>query len=687
MQEQEARGQTWRGRSSVRTLRAGTRVQVLGAPLQQLGESASFTVLRVLSIGVNNMPPATQNALAELFGPVPELLEELRRADMPEDIELAIVQARETGYANCFSAVATNIIWHPPLARSDGAAYSKPVAFGAQSAIVVGADGNDQPSGADELYCDRLGRIRIRFHWQDGGNATCWVRVAQRSAGGGMGQQFLPRIGQEVLVQFLENDIDRPIVVGALYNGQGEGGSVSTPGGRRDKAVDLSCFETAHDHASSGQANLSGGNSPVWHGASADSAGHRNPTSQWGIRSKEFGGYGYSQLLFDDADGQGHVRFKSTHAVSELNLGQLIHAADNHRGSLRGIGAELRTDAYGAIRARAGLLITSFKINHNPTARDAAGENAAGVSLLTFAEKLAAPFNTVAITHQTVGLATHLGVIQADSCALDSKSALLKAVLTVTSGIVGTDSLSTARSDASAKNTNGGEGKMPHTTDPIAAITAQASFGAVAGQNVQLASGECVVLISGQEMLFASGRQMRVHNRQTIGFLAGTVKTGGNDVGLQMIVAKDEINVQAQADMLRVQARNEVNMVSANACVDWAGAKSISLSTAGGANINLDGGNITIQCPGKIAIHAGKKTFDGASNLEHRFPELPRGTMPFDDRFQLVDPAGDPVGNVRYAIIKEDGGRIEGVTDKAGIIPLQQGFSPETLRILILGKV
>ena len=66
-------------------------------------------------------------------------------------------------------------------------------------------------------------------------------------------------------------------------------------------------FTRAHDHAPSGQGNLAGGNSPVWHGASSDSAGYRNGAAQWGIRSKEFGGSGYSQLLFDDIDGQGRV--------------------------------------------------------------------------------------------------------------------------------------------------------------------------------------------------------------------------------------------------------------------------------------------------------------------------------------------------------------------------------------------
>ena len=258
----------------------------------------------------------------------------------------------------------------------------KPTALGAQSAIVIGADGSDCANGSDEIYCDRLGRVRIRFHWQESGDASCWVRVAQRSAGGGMGSQFLPRIGQEVLVQFLENDIDRPVIVGALYNGQGEGGVAPTPGGRRKPQDEASRFAPAHDHAASAQGNLAGGNSPLWHGASGDSAGHRNGAAQWGVRSKEFGGSGYNQLLFDDTDSQGRVQLKSSHAASELNLGHLVHAADNYRGSFRGLGAELRTDAHGAVRAGRGLLVSSYKAKHGAAMRDASGENSAGVALI-----------------------------------------------------------------------------------------------------------------------------------------------------------------------------------------------------------------------------------------------------------------------------------------------------------------
>lgn len=624
MQEQEARGQMWRGRSSVRTLRAGTRLQVLGAPLQQLEESASFSVLRVLSIGVNNMPPATQNALAELFGPIPELLEEFARADMPRDIELTIAQARETGYANCFSTVATDIIWRPPLAGSDRAAYSKPVAFGAQSAIVVGADGNDQPSGADELYCDRLGRVRVRFHWQDGGNATCWVRVAQRSAGGGMGQQFLPRIGQEVLVQFLENDIDRPVVVGALYNGQGEGGVAATPGGRRDRETDLSCFETAHDHASSAQANLSGGNSPVWHGASADSAGHRNSTSQWGIRSKEFGGYGYSQLLFDDIDGQSRMQLRSTHAGSELNLGNLSHAADNYRGSFRGVGAELRTGAYGVARAGAGLLVSSYQLSHSANTRDLVSENAAGTALMKQAVAIGDAFSSVAGTHQSVTLAAYQGTAKANGSLLNPAAAPLKAGLASLSSLVSTKDLQTALVDVRDNIKKADDNQIPHLADPVVAIASCDNFSANAGLSLQLISGDAASLISGKDIQIITGSEIRLQTKQALGIMAGALKSDSADVGFQLVASKETIDIQSQADELAVRAKEDVKIISAKTHVDFASASKISLSTAGGASITIEEGNIIFQCPNKLTIHAGKKQLSPQAELKYKMPILPQ---------------------------------------------------------------
>ncbi len=628
MEAREAAAQTWHGRSTVRTMAAGTRIAVTQGPLQQFANGpGAFVLLKVVSIGINNLPSPARQALAELFGAIPELLEESTVevfAEIPADFYQAVEQASATGYANVFDAVAADIVWRPQLAGSDGRTHSRPTAHGAQSAIVVGADGSDSPAGADELHCDRLGRVRIRFHWQDRGNATCWVRVAQRAAGGGMGSQFLPRIGQEVLVQFLENDIDRPIIVGALYNGRGEGGIAPTPGGQQDDAGDAQPFTAATDHRTSAQGNLAAGNSPVWHGASADHGGHRNDTAQWGVRTKEFGGTGYNQLLFDDTNAQGRVQLRSTHASSELNLGHLIHSADNYRGSFRGQGAELRTDAYGAVRAGAGLLISSYKLEHGSSSRDPAGDNAPGIALLKQAVKVAQVFSEAASTHRTVTLAAHVGASKTGASKLDENEPPLAALLTAVSGMVDSSDLDAAKADAQEKKTAPDDASVPHTSSPIIAISAKAGLGITAGQAVQLANGETISLMSGADSQYIAGGQLRVHSRQAIGILGGAVQPGEAGFGVQMIAAQGEVVMQAQGDELKVQAREEVSIISANATVDWAAAKTISLSTAGGANITIAGGNITVQAPGKITINAGKKSFNGPEKLDYPLPKLPR---------------------------------------------------------------
>lgn len=680
MEGREARAQMWSGRSTIRTLRAGTRLTVTGLPRRQTGPAPTFTVLRVLSIGVNNLPPPARNALAELFGPAPELLQEFVSDDLPDDLASSAATALDLGYANWFEAVPVQFPWRPQLPGSDGCSQAKPTAFGAQSAIVVGPDGRDTPNGADELYCDRLGRVRIRFHWQENGDASCWVRVAQRSSGDGMGFQFLPRIGQEVLVQFLENDIDRPVIVGALYNGQGEGGIAPTPGGRRDASPTAPVYEQAHDHARSAQGNLAGGNSPVWHGASGDPAGHRNGAAQWGLRSKEFGGSGYSQLLFDDTDGQGRLQLKCTHAASELNLGHLIHTADNYRGSFRGLGAELRTDAYGAVRSGAGLLVSSYRIGHGAGQRDPAGENTAGIGLLQQAVKSGRTFNAAATGHLTVGLAAHLGASKPGMSVLSGESAPLEAMLKSASG--------------DAHPAAPGDGKPPHMADPLIMVVAQDGLGAVAGQNFQVHAGETTSLTSGQNAQFVAGGVTRIHCRQAVGVLAGAVASDKGAAGLTLISARDCIDIQAQGDEMQAQARDEVDLISANAHVDWAAARSIVLSTAGGASVTIEGGNITVQCPGTLRVHAGKKSLSGPQNLNYPVPELPRSELaerPLQFNMRLADtpgPNGHALGSTPWKIVageKPDGlafvddGQLvaQGLTDEDGNVVLTEQVQQE----------
>lgn len=90
----------------------------------------------------------------------------------------------------------------------------KPVIAGVHNAIVIG--GNDAKAGTP--FCDAEGRVLVRFFWDKVGENTVWLRVAEPYAGKGYGAQFIPRVGHEVLVSFLQGDPDAPIITGQIYN-------------------------------------------------------------------------------------------------------------------------------------------------------------------------------------------------------------------------------------------------------------------------------------------------------------------------------------------------------------------------------------------------------------------------------------------------------------------------------------
>ncbi|MDP9664116.1 UNVERIFIED_ORG: uncharacterized protein involved in type VI secretion and phage assembly [Pseudomonas cremoricolorata] len=145
----------------------------------------------------------------------------------------------------------------------------------------------------------------MRFHWdrlsQDGELSSCWLRMLQPSSGPDWGSVHVPRAGEEVVVTFLDNDIDRPLIMGQVY----------------------------------------GGHQPAWHSSGLMS----------GYKSEDISG-GFNQWVTDDSTGQVRTQLHSSHGHAQFNLGYLIDQRDNHRGALRGTGFELRNDAYGALRAQ-----------------------------------------------------------------------------------------------------------------------------------------------------------------------------------------------------------------------------------------------------------------------------------------------------------------------------------------------
>ena len=615
----EARNKTWLGRSTVRTFRPGSTFDLTESTLDVLAslgqgdDDRRFLLTSVTHAGINNLPKdLSQKIAARLEQGGANLLADWVAPEVR-------TQAAQTGYGNAFEAIRAKVPWRPALTTTSGQRLNpKPTTDGPLIATVVGADGSTE--GSPEIHTDRLGRIRIRHDFQPAGEASTWVRVLQRYAGAGMGQQFIPRIGQQVLVDFIEGDIDRPLVVGALYDGMGEAGTPATPGGQGAEA-DTKAFNQSSDHSPSAQGNTTGGHAPPWHGASPaehTAGGQRNAAAMSGWKTREFAGQGHNQLVFDDSDQQLRVQLASTQHATQLNLGHLIHQADNHRGSFRGTGFELRTDAYGTIRAKQGVLISTFGTQPS----DAAGDNAAGIALANQLKTLGQSFSQAAGTHQTVKLASHIGSFKANQSGLSDKEAPLQALHTSLKGMVDQASPDSAQSDAANKNTSTAKGKLPHSADAMVSIAAKAGLAMAAGQDIHFAAGETVTIGAGQDVSLAAGGSSRIHAGQAIGVLAGAVGAGSQAAGkgITLIAGKGDIEVQAQSDTLQIDAKNDVTIQSANAHIDWAAAKKIVLATAGGANITIEGGNITVMCPGKITVRASQKSFVGPERASYSLP-------------------------------------------------------------------
>jgi len=112
-------------------------------------------------------------------------------------------------YSNNFLAIPSTVTYRPLRT------IEKPFVRGMQTATVVGRKG-------EEIHTDEWGRVAVQFHWDRMGkndeNSSCWIRVGQMWGGVGWGTQFIPRVGDEVLVDFMEGDPDWPIIVGSVYN-------------------------------------------------------------------------------------------------------------------------------------------------------------------------------------------------------------------------------------------------------------------------------------------------------------------------------------------------------------------------------------------------------------------------------------------------------------------------------------
>ena len=666
-QAHEVHGRSWQGQGTVRGLRSGTWLEVQQAPFATAPE---LLLVDVEHAGVNNLPTDVRQAMDDALGVAPLAAGD---AGLWE-------QAEKVGYANRFKATERNLPWRPALEDGNGHRLNpRPTVPGYQTAVVVAGQGGN----SKDVHADNLGRIRVRFHFQDGQGDTTWLRVAQRYAGPGVGAQFLPRIGQEVLVGFLDGDIDRPIVLGALYNGRGEAGIAPTPAGASADA-DHSAYAQARDGTASAQGNLSGGHAPAWHGAGAGDDAHRNAGAMWGIRSREWeGGEGSNHLLFDDSDQQLRVQLASSQQTSQLSLGHLRHQADNFRGSLRGTGFELRSDAWGAVRTTSGAWFSAYA--HR--AGSPAGEAVQPAALLNQLQVLSTRFNQAARTHLTSALAMKEGARGKDRSSIVPDQAPLAAMLASARTTVSGADYQAASDEAGQRQATAGDGRVPHSGDPLLGFAAPAGIVHVAGQALHWSVGEGLLLASGGDSDTAVMGAARLHAGQAIGMLASAVESGADGGNaLSVVAGTDALNVQAQHDEVRLQSRQALRAASAQGVVELSAGKTVHIATTGGASVTIEGGNISFNCPGKITVHASKKSFLAATHLSTEMNSWPDAQ--FDDVYVVRHRAtGEPMANTRVQITRGDGGRSEVVTDAQGRLPRQRGQGIDEVLIKILGKV
>ncbi|AOZ51229.1 type VI secretion system Vgr family protein [Chromobacterium vaccinii] len=503
------------------------------------------------------------------------------RNNLPTDLAQHVGTDQKTApFSTSIQTQRRGIPLTPAFADTE---HAKPKSRGVQTATVVG------PAG-EEVHTDEQGRIKVQFHWQRpdehptigaamDDKSSCWVRVAMPSAGAGWGHQFIPRIGQEVLVDFIEGDIDRPVITGVLYNG-------SHP-------------------------------TPDFSGAGSLPA---NKTLS-GIKSKEHQGGGYNELLFDDTPGEVRAKLSSEPGKTQLNQGYLAHPRSNGKAQPRGDGFELRTDNHGAIRAAHGLLL-STEAQNGASGKQLAREHAQ--SQLQSAVALSQALAETATSQLADTMETGPDGIGDDNAKTGKKAAghaqhQLDALAAWEAGT------NTDKDGKTAKDQAGQQ--------PLLILSAPAGIVSATELSQTLAAGANLILVAQRDANHTTGRRW-IHNvGKSISLFVAGVK---DKVALKLIAAKGKVQVQAQSDMMEITADQDVTITSCKEKV-VVNAKQEILVTAGGGYIRIAGGNIEVHCPGTVSVKGASHNLSGPASMNPPLPTLPKdkytppNTHPFSE--------------------------------------------------------
>ncbi|WP_137009490.1 type VI secretion system Vgr family protein [Aquitalea aquatilis] len=594
-QAHDVQAKQFSGAGSVRSLQAGQWFRLDEHPAHEgdSSEQREFVVTGQTFRANNNLPGDLTSSLRGLLG------NDASTTD-------------SSPFQTTITAQRRGIPLTPAYAHSTQA---KPTSNGVQTATVVG------PAG-EEVHTDELGRIKVQFHWQRpdehpsigaklDDTSSCWLRVAMPSAGAGWGHQFIPRIGQEVLVDFIEGDIDRPVIVGVLYNGS---------------------------HAT-----------PAFSGAGALPA---NKTLS-GIKSKEHQGGQYNELLFDDTPGEVRAKLSSEPGKTQLNQGFLTHPRSNGKAQPRGEGFELRTDQHGAIRAGHGLLL-STEAQNGAGGKQLAREHAQ--SQLQSAVALSQALAETATAQLADTMETGPDGIGEDNAKTGKKTKghmqhQLDALAAWEAG---------SNTDKDGKTAKDQAGQQPQLV-----LSGPAGIVSVTEQSQTVNAGTNLNLVAQRDANHTTGRRW-IHNvgKHISLFVAGVQ----DKIAMKLIAAKGKVQIQAQSDAMELTADKDVTITSCKERITIAAKEEILLA-CGGGYIRLKGGNIEIHCPGTVSVKGASHNLSGPDRMTVAHPAFPKN-IPNEPLSLHMDQAPQGGGSswtgMPYTLFA-DGAEIQrGVIDESG---------------------
>jgi type VI secretion system secreted protein VgrG len=340
-----------------------------------------------------------------------------------------------------------------------------------------------------------------------------------------------------------------------------------------------------------------------------------------GMRSREVGGQRGNQLRFDDTRGQISAQVASDHGTSQLNLGYLTHPRANGAGKPRGEGAELRSDKAVAIRGREGVLITA------DASPEAEGQLLARAELVGLADILDGVVSTVGkLAEQHAG---------------DETTPRLKELANKIRSL-----------DAGSNVAPGASGGGA----PIVAVTAPAGIMLGSPESVAIGSEKKVNVASAGDAEISAGKHLFLRAARFVSAFAQR--------GIKLVAACGNIALQTHQGDVEIKSAGNIRLVAAG-MIDL--QASMVRIVGQGAQTDWGNGNIVNQSAGQHVIKAAAFVRTKPGRGDPASPDFISTTLHTDERIVLSHAqTGEPLPNIRYSVLLDDGSTVEGVTDREG---------------------